>query len=154
MTKEEKIKNKEKLEKILNYLGWTKIQAHVWDYDPRCGIDRDFVETVWVNEKSKLYYRINETLPFVYNYNEETDEFEFSIYRENDKIEKSEVLTWITNRILKDGNNITMSKGVVVITDLKQTKVFVANGFDDYNINLFNAAYDYVTSNLEKKVEL
>jgi len=152
MNKEKKREDKEKLEKILNYLGWSKIQAHTWGYDHRCAVDRDFVETVWVNEKSKLYHRINETLPFVYNYDDETEEFEYSIYREDEKINKPEVLTWITNRILNDGNNITMSKGVVVITDLKQTKVFVVNDNVDYNINLFNAAYNYVVSKLEQNV--
>ena len=144
-----KITQKEKMLALLTFLDYKKIKAHVWDYDHRCAVDRDFVVDIWVHKNAKLYYQpADDGLPFTYAYDEDEDDITYSTYYEKDLTKEFDmVIDWAVNKMLKNGFVMTLNNGVAVLSKGSSSKVYIGNGETHYKFNILNAIYEYLKSN-------
>jgi hypothetical protein len=144
---------KQKIETILNYIGWEKKKVHTFEYDHRCGTERDYIQDVWINKDSKLYYRKDDPIPFAYTYDdwEELEEPEFfsdvtqiNYFNDHTIIVKMKdiVIFWALNKLIKENNSITISKNLMSINKFNLLINKTEPNVQDYLIDLI---YLYIT---------
>jgi hypothetical protein len=111
-------------EKVLEFIGFSKIKAHIWEYDYRCDRNDDFVKTIWVDNNELLYYKIGDKYPYTYKLisNEDGDIYDvvYVKYKKYDDIiyrNNNELLLLIINKLINKGFTITINKTQVTIDD-------------------------------------
>ena len=137
---------KENNEKIAKFLDLVKIKAYDWVYHPKFG-DTAWLEDVWVDKNVSLFYKTGDKHPYLFNFSDEEDEPTTIIPSKKELTYHKSVdeLIPVINKIISENNNIVINNGIVVITDLKETRVFISREKTILE-NLYNTIIDYIDS--------
>lgn len=137
------ITNKDK-EKILNFIGYNKIEANVYEYSPRFGNEQVYLTEIWIHKDNVLYYYHKDDKPYTYKIiNDELTDF-IPYYYDKD-VFKNDFLFYKLMEYLHQNYCTVISKANIVLILDGNGNEFSSHGTDYYD-NFLNAGLKYINS--------